>query len=88
MPFSTAGNVVFGDYPTDDGIDEFKPGTAGQGLHDDPAVAVLAMSTGLFFVFPLNADLLFDRFTIGNFWRLSRTSTLYLRLQFSTVLSM
>ena len=66
--FFNGRNVIFGDYPADDGIHKFETGTPGKGLHNDPAVAVLAVSAGLFLVFALDADFLFDGFPVGNFW--------------------
>ena len=65
--FFNRRDVLFGDDAAHDGIDKFKTGPAGQGLHDNPAVAELPMPARLFFVLTLDAGLIFDGFAVGDF---------------------
>ena len=64
--FFYCGDEVLGDGAAEDVVDEFEFSAAGQRLHLDFAIAVLAVSAGLFFVASLDVGFAANGFAIGN----------------------
>jgi hypothetical protein len=66
-PLLDGGPEVLRDRAAEDLVGELEAGAAGQRLELDPAIAELAAPAGLLLVRPLRgADLLLDRFEVGN----------------------
>src|SRR5436305_15333601 len=63
--FFYCGDEILGDGAAEDVVDEFEFSAAGERLHFDFAIAVLAVSAGLFLVASLDVGFAGNGFAIG-----------------------